>query len=210
MFGIGEGIANLGRTYENIEQRKYQDRINKENRDRQDRSIQIKTADAKAAGIHPLYALGAPTLSPTSVAAQQNMNIAVPDIDRSIKEMGQGKMNSLQTQMAAGQLDGIDLDNAAKKQQLELNQMEIEKTKKTMLNPRGSGKDLLVGGTKVDKNKQWSDAQDIEDRYGDVVSWMYGAGVLGADFYETSSKQKGTYNKEKLEKARKEYFQRGY
>ena len=38
-------------------------------------------------------------------------------------------------------------------------------------------KPLQISGYHVKKDKGWSDAQDIEDRYGDAVSWMYGLGV---------------------------------
>jgi hypothetical protein len=43
-----------------------------------------------------------------------------------------------------------------------------------------------VGGIAIKPDKGWSDAQEIEDRYGDAVSWLYGIGVATADFIQTN------------------------
>lgn len=45
---------------------------------------------------------------------------------------------------------------------------------------------VQVGGTMVKPDKGWSDAEEIERRYGDVASWAYGLGVGAADFKETA------------------------
>ena len=38
-----------------------------------------------------------------------------------------------------------------------------------------------VGGFKLEPNPNWSDAEFIEQRHGDVASWLYGLGIIGAD-----------------------------
>ncbi len=48
-----------------------------------------------------------------------------------------------------------------------------------------SGDDLRVGGVKVVKDDRFSGAEDIETRYGDVASSVYGLTVAGADILQT-------------------------
>lgn len=58
--------------------------------------IRVRVADAKAAGIHPLYALGAPTFQPGSIpiASQGPSDFGTPgvgpDVGRALDHMGQG------------------------------------------------------------------------------------------------------------------------
>lgn len=40
---------------------------------------------------------------------------------------------------------------------------------------------LAVGGDTIEPDRRMSDAEIIEGRYGDVVSWLYGLGTLSAD-----------------------------
>lgn len=86
--------------------------------------IQWKVADAEKAGIHPLYALGANTVSysPQSIGgsdfsflgnAGQNIGRAI-DSTRSSSQKG----NALATTAAAIQLEGLKLDNEIKKAEL--------------------------------------------------------------------------------------------
>ena len=85
--------------------------------------VQWKVEDAKKAGIHPLYALGANTVSyaPSSVGstdfgladAGQNIGRAI-DSTRSAS----GKAEALSQTAAAIQIDGLKLDNDLKRQQL--------------------------------------------------------------------------------------------
>lgn len=51
--------------------------------------IRWKVADAKAAGIHPLFALGAPTFNPSPVS-YQGAQSSSPDIGSALSSMGQG------------------------------------------------------------------------------------------------------------------------
>ncbi|MFV1531182.1 MULTISPECIES: hypothetical protein [unclassified Phaeobacter] len=49
---------------------------------------------------------------------------------------------------------------------------------------RGSGN--RVAGITISEDDRWSDAEDIEQRYGDVASSAYGVSVAGADALETA------------------------
>lgn len=88
--------------------------------------IQWKVADAKKAGIHPLYALGAQTTSfqPISVGSSSTdfsgLASAGQDIGRAIDSTrGSGeRATALQQSIAAAQLDGIKIDNDIKRAEL--------------------------------------------------------------------------------------------
>ncbi|MBU3036597.1 hypothetical protein [Tritonibacter mobilis] len=49
----------------------------------------------------------------------------------------------------------------------------------------GDPSDIVVGGLKVSKDEKFSDAEDVETRYGDVLSSLYGVGVLAGDAWKT-------------------------
>lgn len=51
-----------------------------------------------------------------------------------------------------------------------------------------SGDALRVANVDVVKNEAFSDAQSIEDRYGDVASWIYGMGAVAGDAFSTVRK----------------------
>lgn len=59
-------------------------------RDAANFGIRWKVADAEAAGIHPLYALGAPTFSPSPTTISGVSEGYTPDIGSGISQMGQG------------------------------------------------------------------------------------------------------------------------
>lgn len=70
---------------------------NKQNKQALQHSIQWRVQDARKAGIHPLYALGAPSMSPYATAFESHMGQA---IDRSI-EAGKDRAERLATATAA-------------------------------------------------------------------------------------------------------------
>ena len=47
----------------------------------------------------------------------------------------------------------------------------------------------VVGGLATERNERFSDAQKVEDRYGDVASWAYGLGVVGADAFSSAVRE---------------------
>lgn len=88
--------------------------------------IQWKVADAEKAGIHPLYALGANTISysPSSVGATPNnfdfLGNAGQNIGRAIQagSSNSRRMEALATTAQQIQLEGLQLDNELKRAQL--------------------------------------------------------------------------------------------
>lgn len=53
---------------------------------------------------------------------------------------------------------------------------------------------MAVAGDVVEPSRNWSDAEVIEGRYGDVVSWAYGLATLGADARKHLLARTGTDN----------------
>ncbi|AXH78014.1 MAG: DNA pilot protein [Microviridae sp.] len=90
------------------------------------KAIQWKAADAEAAGISKLYALGANTTSyaPVSTGGSSNLASGISDASQYLGRAldsgatQQGRSNSLATAAAQVQLEGLKLDNENKKQEL--------------------------------------------------------------------------------------------
>lgn len=51
---------------------------------------------------------------------------------------------------------------------------------------------IEIASYKTNPNQGWSDAELIEQRYGDVASWLYGLGVLGADGWQALKDKTGS------------------
>lgn len=149
-------------------------------------AIEWKVKDAQAAGIHPLYALGAPTMSfqPTVTGGA--------GWGDSLSSMGQNIDDALARGMPReGQLDAMD--KAAKGLQLknyelqnELLATQIAKMRQSVLSkpavPGFSPGDGIQGASASGANTgsgNWmygpqADAQAIEDRYDDFIAAPYG------------------------------------
>lgn len=181
MFGIDAGVANLGTDYFGRRQRGWdkQDRKNQRAYDR-DRFTRL-VEDSTKAGIHPLFAMGAGTTSPAIVSNSANApRGAKSDIGQSIqavKSMGQNDS------LFGIQMEGYKLDNENKALENQALKAELDAFSKDV-NKSPEISKLKVGGAEIGANSSWSDAQKIEDRYGDIVSWAYGLGVVGADLYQ--------------------------
>jgi len=141
--------------------------------------IRWKVADAKAAGIHPLYALGAQTHSFAPVSVGSNFGDMGQDISRAI--------NATRTQEEkddayTASIKTLDLQN--KSLQNDLLASQIRK-----LNAAGTGPPLPSSekaespqrtvGLRTPEgliitNQNMSDQQAFEDRYGEVVGEFYG------------------------------------
>jgi len=139
-------------------------------------SIQWRVADAKAAGIHPLAALGAQTQAPL---AQPVMGDAV----------GAGVAKAFENK------EGADLANDLLRSQIRNTDAQTDATiaqsRSLIADARRAGQSLSTrqldpqrerlgfggaGNARVDP--RLSDAQTIQDRYGDVAESVYG--ILGA------------------------------
>ena len=154
--------------------------------------IRWKVEDAKRAGIHPLYALGAPTMSYSPVAtgdygvsqASQDIGRAI-DATRTAPERDDARLTALHAlALERGKLenDSLRLDLASKTARL------AQQTGPAMPGgPRvvdGQGDAIIFAdGTRVPSIPGVSTAQQGEDRWGEIGGELVGAylGVSEAD-----------------------------
>lgn len=169
------------------------------------KGIQWKVADATKAGLHPLAALGANTLSYSPVQ--------IGDMAGPLSDMGQNIGRAVEatqngTERAAGKLGLLQLERAGLENDLLRTQIASENTKlRGQLGPPmptdGNVGQLVPGlipskpvppqqttglnmfGKGSPTNPNFSDAQTIEDRYGDseILSMLSAIVNGGADAY---------------------------
>lgn len=169
--------------------------------------VRWRVADARAAGVHPLFALGANTHSfaPVSVGggSDTSMGDAVASAGQNIgRAVMSGMTEDERAKTAAA--DALTLEKAGLEN--ELLRTQINSLKMKQLGPAmpsasspgaiaGQGETvvpradkfkerprLAIAGSEIQTNPGWSNAEDIENRYGESVSdWLYGPAVTMAD-----------------------------
>ena len=165
--------------------------------------IRWKVDDAKAAGIHPLYALGASTtsFSPLSISGGtadtslgDSFSRAGQDIGRAINSTRTSEERAAAATQTALQLEGLKLDNDIKKATIASTVQRIRQSANPPMQaakvaaglvPNADSyeeRPLLRGDTgPFDTNPRVVNAEDIEKRYGDVIQELWGAYTFGAD-----------------------------
>ena len=152
---------------------------NKAQMDLAKNTIKYKVEDAQRAGVHPLYALGAPTMS-SSVQTDQ-MGQAVADAGTAI---GKGMTSQYEKEIQRLNLENLEAELTSKKLanadfvKQSINNSNLQRANEKLQNH------TKIGGININQNKGWSNAEDIETRYGDLISWLYGIGVIGGDLKE--------------------------
>lgn len=171
--------------------------------------IQWKVQDAEKAGIHPLYALGANTVSysPTSVGTTPNsfdfIGDAGQNIGRAIQSGSSQTQRVAALQLTAAQLqnEGLMLDNDLKRTQL-FSAARLAGQPGTgpgipSLFGTDDGSPLLMHearrpqyttnlrafGKDYEPSPSISDAQSYEDRYGEMSDYIMGPAAAIADWY---------------------------
>lgn len=170
------------------------------------KGIQWKVADATAAGLHPLAALGANTMS------YQPIQVGAPDLGAMGQDVGRAiEATQNGTERATGKVGLLQLERAGLENDLLRTQIASENARlRAQLGPPmptdggagnlipGQGNSLipskvvppqLTKGLNLGKgfnvNPNFSDAQTIEDRYGDseILSMLMAIINSGADMY---------------------------
>ena len=168
------------------------------------KGIRWRVKDAEAAGIHPLYALGAQTssFSPVSVGAVPETGLASglaaagQDISRAV--------NATRTQperdaAVLKTVQDLELTNMGLKNELLASQIAKLKSSITPAMPELSTNagpvpeankfedrpKLIFGGTPIKTAPDTANAEDFEKRYGDdgPVSWLSQAAIAARDFH---------------------------
>lgn len=150
----------------------------------------------EAAGFNPLLGLGGPVIpvmTPQIGSTIANaLTVAGENIDAHVQQKQQRQ--------------ALEQENQRLQKQLEKSIMQPVvpgiygkkgngSSQNTGLDSSGSGpsgddagRTNRVAGVNVSQHEAFSDAEDIEQRYGDVLSSVYGIGVVGADAIETTNK----------------------
>lgn len=177
------------------------------NQDMAMHGIQWKVNDATAAGIHPLYALGAPTISPSAVSVGDSPSTSMGS---AVADMGQ----DLSRAMTANQTQPErDSDYAKTIQALTTQKMGLENdilaskaaVARSAANPapppfdpsavpQGKVEDrppLAIGGGEWKTYPGATNAEDFEKRYGDIGEEIAGVGnFLQDSWFNLTQSQK--------------------
>lgn len=167
--------------------------------------IRWKVADAKAAGIHPLYALGANTTAFAPVSVGQTNELApLGDFARS---MGQDLTRAAQTTRTGSErADAFtDTQRALTTQNMtlqnELLGAQIAKIRASLNPPMPTPVDpnvvpqadkyedrpmLIGGGGIIQTDPRTANAEDFEKRYGEVSDWVAGPYIAYRDYMNTT------------------------
>jgi hypothetical protein len=161
------------------------------------KGIQWKVEDAKKAGLHPLYALGAQTtsFSPVPVTGSATGDAIARAGANVVKSMSQSKMNKLQTDLVEAQIQESRSRSIAALAQAKATNAEADfVTKQAIESAHRRDTQLKAGGVPITKDPNWSDTQEMEDRYGDVAGSLYGLVVGGADYVKTQAARARAYH----------------
>lgn len=163
--------------------------------------IKWKVDDARAAGIHPAFALGAQThsASPISVGSLPD----VPSMGPTLASMGQDVSRAMHAtrstpereaamKMSAIQLEGAQLDNDIKRASLASSIQRLKANANPPLPiPEGSSDarpPLFVDGGKWETSPTSSNVEDWAKRYGEPGEWATAPLVLWNDMVHNSQK----------------------
>jgi hypothetical protein len=159
------GISAASSLYGAYRSEKATEKANANNLDMAKNSIQYKVADAKKAGIHPLYALGSPTIQAGQTVADTSNAYA-----QAGKSIGQGITGYAKSKSETSQLQNKLLESQVKSQEID-NTMKLHELGKMRSTLTG------VGSPRPSPNPlnemKGYDAQEMEDKVGGVLSELY-------------------------------------
>lgn len=114
---IGAGVGLLGGVLSNMSSERQTDRGYSFQERAAKEGIQWKVEDAKRAGIHPLYAMGAPSFSMQPIVTQDNIGPSIREMGQSIQDASrntlseqQKAMQFMEYQVAASQVKRNDAE----------------------------------------------------------------------------------------------------
>lgn len=159
--------------------------------------IRWKVEDAKAAGIHPLYALGASShsFSPVSIGSLPESNYSSTfgamgqDLSRAVNATRtQDEREQAFTDTARSlELEGKKLDNDIKRAQIASSTARLTQTPNPPLpaelpQKEPEGVSRLYSGGPLEADRGVSDAQEWENRYGELADWLIGPYIMYKDY----------------------------
>lgn len=202
-FGIGAGVNALVRRVHGRKDRLHAQYMQEREWGRQDTEIQRRVADAQAAGIHPLFALGANVGS--GGGAMTLMEEPPPDYGAAVKgaiegvrgmdertrakEYSDAQIAVMKSEAARNDAAAKDYNQSALARAAQLsNQL---RSPPDVIAPRGQvgtpGVDGRTGGKierfgtplgYLDADKRFADSEEVERRWGDLAQEFYGTGLM--------------------------------
>lgn len=170
-------------------------------------SIQWRVADAKKAGVHPMYALGAPSMSPAVSISESGVGKAMGSMGQDIsRAMFATQSQETRDTMFNKTLQDLQVQNFTLKNDLLASQIAKLKSMGNPPAPPNLGSEGLVsvpmknkpedlnlnvlGGTAVRGHPGFSSTNSMSDTYGDenpLIQWLYGPAKMYFDWaYHTS------------------------
>lgn len=163
------------------DQNAYIKRFNKQQMEREDNRIQRLVVDARAAGIHPLAALGAGGGGSGSFAMPEAVYGGAPvtgsAVGDAIKAFGDtlpmvNEQGALQTELLRAQIRNVDASTA---------NLIAEARRTTMSSAVKAASNTSFADVKLQEQPDTSTAQEVQDRYGDIIENIFGIAKLGRD-----------------------------
>lgn len=165
--------------------------------------IQWRVADAKKAGIHPLYSLGAQTASFAPSSVGDPLGGAISDmgqnIGRAVDAAGTSGERVTNKAILSLQLERAGLENELLRSQIARERGQIGPgfpggltlmegqgdTAVERVTPPQRTPHIAIGRGPISLNRAFSDAQTWEDRYGDseIAQMIAGGTIASADIY---------------------------
>lgn len=149
--------------------------------------IQTTVKDARAAGIHPLAALGSPVAgswaSPVAPYSGDAIGEGLSRIGGAIDKGMGSELEKLQLEAERARIRNLDANTAAT--------LADATSRTTLANARRSGQSLDTAdvATTTDRRSamlgadpSWPDAQVYENRYGELSDFIFGPQIAWADF----------------------------
>lgn len=152
-------------------------------------SVLDKVAAAKEAGISPLYALGAPTISTTSqVGSSDTLGSTLASMGQDVSRAVAAGQSATERQLTALTLEKAGLENEYLRSQIaSVNSRTARESAPAIplenVQPPQRTPHVQIGGRRVPFANVSDVGQIIEDRYGEdnPVTWPIGAAMLAAD-----------------------------
>lgn len=208
---IGELISAVGKYFGGEADRRSQEHINRQMLadKEQDRALQREFAqhgvrwrveDAKAAGLHPIYALGGSgaTYTPSAISLGSSKS--------ALGEMGQDIGRAINSTRTSGEREDAFMQamkvNTLRKSELEndLLSAQVAKLRASTNPPMPTGVTpgpvpeakkfedrprLRIGGDEIHTDPRSTNAEDFEKRYGELSDFVYGPALLWQDYVNT-------------------------
>lgn len=180
---IGAGASLLGGFLGNRSQQKMADQNIAMQKEFATKGIQWKVRDSLKAGVHPLFGLGAQTHSFAPVSIGDSLGPAIADAGQQIgRAVGAGM--EPETQLAS-KLNALTVERGALENELlrsQIRQLNAPGTAQGMPSMTADNSSpLRMAGVSLNANPGWSDAADVQNRWGELGEWLYGVPVIGAD-----------------------------